>query len=86
MMEKTRRRFAAMDPRKEQLLRCAAKLYSLGFELDDAKAGIRKLVEAGTDNYAPEMARAVSKYTTLKRQWEALEYEFLKLRQEILES
>ncbi len=75
-----------MDPRKEQLLCSAEKLYSMGVDLDDTKDRIRRLVEAGTDYDAPEMVRAVSEYTNLKRQWEELEQEYLKLRQEILES
>ena len=75
-----------MDFRKDLLLRSAARLYSLGVDLEGAKDRIRKLAEAGTDYASPEMVQAVSEYSELKQQWDALEQEHLKLRAEIMES
>ena len=73
-----------MDFKKDLLLRSAARLYSLGVELEGAKDRIRKLVDAGTDYSSPEMLEAVEEYTKLKEQWEKLEQEHLKLRNEIV--
>lgn len=75
-----------MDYRKDLLLRSAARLYSLGVDLEGAKDRIRRLAEAGTDYGSPEMVQAVSEYSELKQQWDALEQEHLKLRAEIMES
>ena len=73
-----------MDVRKDLLLRSAARLYSIGLDLDAAKERIRKLVEAGAGYEAPEMLLAAQEYTELKGLWDSLEAEYLKLKQEIL--
>ena len=44
-----------MDTKKELLIKSAARLYSLGIELEDAKARIRELVATGSDFTSPEM-------------------------------
>lgn len=75
-----------MDFKKDLLLRSAARLYSLGVDLEGAKERIRELAEAGADYSTPEMIQAVSEYSELKQQWDALEEEHLKLRAEIMES
>ena len=74
-----------MDFKKDLLLRSAARLYSLGVDLEGAKDRIRKLAAAGTDYSSPEMLEAVTEYSELKQQWDALEQEHLKLRAEIME-
>ena len=73
-----------MDSRKELLIKSGARLYSLGVDLERAWAHICKLLEddAGYDD--PEMIRAVEDYAELKKQWDNLEAEHLKLRNEIL--
>ena len=73
-----------MDKRKELLLKSGARLYSLGLDLEGARAHIRKLLENGAGYDAPEMAQAVQEYTELKGVWDNLEAEHLKLKQEIL--
>ena len=73
-----------MDFKKDLLLRSAARLYSLGVDLEGAKERIKKLAEAGTDYDSVEMLQAVSEYSELKHQWDALEKEHLKLRAEIM--
>lgn len=73
-----------MNYRKDLLLRSGARLYSLGLDLDAAKECIRKLVADGVGYDAPEMVQAVQKYTELKKLWDNLEAEHLKLKHEIL--
>lgn len=72
-----------MDERKDLLLRTAARLYSLGVNLDAAKDRIRKLVENSVGYDAPEMVQAAQEYTELEQQWEFLEQAYLQLRDEI---
>ena len=74
-----------MDIRKDLLVRSAARLYSLGLDLDAAKEGIRKLVADGVGYDAPEMIQAAQEYTELKTLWDNLEQEHLRLKDEILQ-
>lgn len=73
-----------MDTRKDLLLRSAARLYSIGVDLESAKEKLRKLVASGVGYDTPEMAKTVQEYTELKALWDRLEAEHLKLRGEIL--
>ena len=73
-----------MDLKKDLLLRSGARLYSLGVDLEGAKEKIIMLLDAGTEYSSPEMLYAVLEYTELKQQWEELEREHLKLRDEIV--
>ena len=73
-----------MDTRKDLLLRSAARLYSIGLDLDAVKESIRKLVADGVGYDAPEMVQAAQEYTELKELWDNLEAEHLKLKQGIL--
>lgn len=75
----------AMELKKDLLLRSAARLYSLGIEMEGAKTRIKSLVDSGIDYSAPEMLEAVKNYNELKQQWELLEQEYLQLRDEIIE-
>lgn len=72
-----------MDIKKELLLKSAARLYSLGIELEGAKERIRKLNKSGIGYNSPEMIQAVQFYSELKEQWDSLEKEHLLLRDEI---
>ena len=78
------RRRSRMDTKKELLIKSAARLYSLGIELEGAKAHIRELAAAGNDYTSPEMIQAAKDYSELKRLWDGLEQEHLKLKDEIL--
>ena len=73
-----------MDYRKELLLASAARLYSLGLELEAAREELRRLVEQGVPYSSPEMLKAYNGFTALDRQWKDLEREHLSLRDEIL--
>ena len=72
-----------MDSKKDLLLRSAARLYSLGIDLEGAKERIKKLVDAGMPYESPEMVQAVHEYAEIKEQWENLEQEYLSLKKEI---
>ena len=72
-----------MDERKELLIRSAARLYSLGVDLEGAKERLRQLVDAGVSYDSPKMAQAVGDYHELKKLWMELETEHLKLKDEI---
>lgn len=75
-----------MDSRKDLLLASAARLYSLGVDLEAARERLRKLVEQGFPYDSEEMRAAYQEFTELNRQWKALEQQHLDLRDEILRS
>ena len=72
-----------MDYKKDLLLRSAARLYSLGIEVEAAREQLHKLVQQGVPYDSPEMRKALEDYQELERQWKALEKEHLQLRAEI---
>ena len=74
-----------MDFKKDLLLRSAARLYSLGIEVDAAREQLRKLVDQGVPYDSPQMRKALEDYQELDQQWKTLEQEHLKLRGEIVE-
>lgn len=73
-----------MDYKKDLLLRSAARLYSLGIEVEAARDQLRKLVEQGVLYNSPEMRKALEEFQELDRQWKALEQEHLQLRAEVV--
>ena len=72
-----------MDMKKDLLLRSAARLYSLGIEVEGARQRLRELVDQGVAYTSPEMRKALEDYQELDRQWKELEKEYLKLKEEI---
>lgn len=72
-----------MDAKKDMLLRTAARLYSLGIDLEGKKEQIRKMVTDGVSYESPEMAKAVSEYSELKELWDSLEQDYLSLKNEL---
>lgn len=72
-----------MDHRKELLLKSAARLYSLGIEVDAAKERLRTLVNEGVGYDDPKMLQALDTYTEMKKQWESLERDYIDLRNEV---
>jgi len=73
-----------MDPRKDLLLASAARLYSLGVDLEAARERLRQLVERGVSYESSEMKKAYEEFAALDRQWKDLERQHLDLRDEIL--
>ena len=72
-----------MDYKKDLLLRSAARLYSLGIEVEAAREQLRKLVEQGVPYDSSEIRKALEEFQELDRQWKALEQEHLQLRAEV---
>ena len=72
-----------MDNKKDLLLASAARLYSLGVDLEAARARLRDLVRQELSYDSEEMQRAYTDYAELDRQWKALEQEYLSLREEL---
>ena len=73
-----------MNRKKDLLLRSAARLYSLGVDLEGAKERVRKLAAQGVGCESAEMIQAVEACMELQTQWDNLEREHRKLRDEIL--
>ncbi len=72
-----------MDIRKDLLLKSAARLYSLGVDLEMARDKLRKLVEQGVSYDSKEMKDAYREFSELDAQWKELEKQHLALRDEI---
>lgn len=72
-----------MDMKKDLLLRSAARLYSLGIEVESTRQRLRDLVGQGVAYTSPEMRKALEDYQELDRQWKELEQEYLKLKDDI---
>ncbi len=72
-----------MDYKKELLLASAARLYSLGVDLEAARERLRQLVVQGVSFSSREMEQANSDFQQLDKQWKKLEKEHLDLRREI---
>ena len=73
-----------MDYRKDLLLTSAARLYSLGVDLEAARAKLKELVEQGVPYDSDEMKQAYQNFKELAQQWKALERQHLELRDEIV--
>ena len=68
---------------KELLVKSAARLYSLGIDLEAAREKVRKLVEAGVGYDSPELLQAFNDFNELKTLWDGLEQDYLELRNDI---
>ncbi len=62
-----------MDYRKDLLLASAARLYSMGVDLEAARAKLKELVERGVPYDSDEMKQAYQNFKELEQQWKALE-------------
>jgi hypothetical protein len=73
-----------MDNKKDLLIASAARLYSMGIDLEAARDRLRQLVEQSVPYSSDEMRQAVQDFKELDRQWKELEREHLKLRDEVM--
>ena len=73
-----------MDYREELLLASAARLYSMGVDLEAARAKLKELVEQGVPYDSDEMKQAYQNFKELEQQWKALERQHLEIRDEIV--
>lgn len=73
-----------MGNEKDLLLASAARLYSMGIDLEAARERLRQLVEQGVSYSSKEMQVAYQDFIELDRQWKELEKQHLTLRDEIV--
>ena len=73
-----------MDNRKALLLASAARLYSLGIDLESARERLRQLVKQGVSYQSKEMQEAYRDFKELEQQWNALEKAHLELRNKMI--
>lgn len=72
-----------MNGDTDLLIQSAARLYTLGVDLEAARAELRRLVDMGVPYDAPAMREACENCEALQAQWKALEQEHLSLREEL---
>ena len=75
-----------MDNEKDLLIASAARLYSMGIDLEAARDRLRQLVEQGVPYHSEEMKQAVQDFKALDLQWKELEKQHLELRNEVIEN
>lgn len=73
-----------MDNEKDLLIASAARLYSMGIDLEAARNRLRQLVERGVPYSFDEMKQAVLDFKELERQWKELEKQHLELREAVV--
>ena len=72
-----------MSSDKELLIMSAARLYSVGVDLEAARARLKELVDRGVSYSDERMIKAYNDFNELKAQWDNLEKQHLELRNEI---
>ena len=70
---------------KDLLIASAARLYSMGIDLEAARDRLRQLVEQGVPYNSNEMKQAYHDFKEIEQQWKALEQQHLELRDEIVQ-
>lgn len=72
-----------MLTKKDLLLMSAARLYSLGVELEGAREKLRELVDRKVPYNSPEVLEALHRFQELDAQFQSLEKEHIALRDEL---
>ena len=72
-----------MNSDKELLILSAARLFSVGVDLEAARSRLKELVDQGVSYSDERMIKAYNDYNELKAQWDNLEKQHLELRNEI---
>ena len=72
-----------MNSDKELLILSAARLFSVGVDLEAARARLKELVDRGVSYSDERMIKAYNDFNELKAQWDNLEKQHLELRNEI---
>ena len=72
-----------MNSDKELLIMSAARLYSVGVDLEAARARLKELVDQDVSYSDERMIKAYNDFNELKAQWDSLEKQHLELRNEI---
>ena len=72
-----------MPTRHDLLIMSAARLYSLGVDVEGAREKLRELVNKKVSYESPEMREALRNFQELDAQFKALEKDHLELRDEL---
>ena len=72
-----------MNSDKELLIMSAARLYSVGVDLEAARSRLKELVDQGVSYSDERMIKAYDDFNELKAQWDNLEKQHLELRNKI---
>ena len=72
-----------MPTKNDLLIMSAARLYSLGVDLEGAREKLRQLVADGVSYESPEMLAAFTDFQTLETQWKAMEKNHIEYRNEL---
>ncbi len=72
-----------MNSDKELLILSAARLFSVGVDLEAARERLKELVDQGVSYSDERMIKAYDDFNELKAQWDNLEKQHLELRNEI---
>ena len=72
-----------MNSDKELLILSAARLFSVGVDLEAARARLKELVDQGVAYSDERMLKAYNDFNDLKAQWDNLEKQHLELWDEI---
>ena len=73
-----------MNSDKELLILSAARLFSVGVDLEAARARLKELVDQGVSYSDERMIKAYNDFNDLKAQWDNLEKQHLELWDEFL--
>lgn len=73
-----------MDTDKKLLVCTAARLYSLGIEVEAARERLRVIAESGASPKSRKMQRARREFRELDAQWKMLEAQYIELRNKML--
>ena len=73
-----------MNSDKELLILSAARLFSVGVDLEAARARLKELVDQGVAYSDERMLKAYNDFNDLKAQWDNLEKQHLELWDEFL--
>lgn len=72
-----------LTAKKELLLMSAARLYSLGVDVEGAREKLRNLVSKKVPYESREMVEALKNFQELDKQWKETEHQYLQLRKQV---
>lgn len=73
-----------MNGERDMLLASAARLYSLGVDIEAARERLRELVKQGVPYESEEMRTAYLSFMELNDQWKQMEKAHVSMRNELL--
>lgn len=74
-----------MEQTNDLLLRTAARLYSIGIEVEAARERLKQLVREGVSYEDARMRLALEEYQTLFSLWSGLETQYLEMKKQLEE-